>query len=203
MLKIFLLLGWLLICPWGTPAAQTILIVGDSLSTGYGFEQRLGWVALVQRRLKELGYPHQVVNASISGETTRGAVSRIAQALKANRPAICVIELGGNDGLRGLPLAEMERNLAKLIEQCQQQKAKVLLVGMRLPPNYGLAFTQAFSRVYATLAQRYSVTLLPFLLDGLDGTEQFQADGIHPNAAAQRQIYENVWPYLAPLLGKD
>lgn len=204
MLKYFLLLGWLQIFPGIAVAAQTetILIVGDSLSASYGIEQHVGWVALLQQRLKEQGYPHQVVNASISGETTRGAVSRMAQALKNNRPTICIIELGGNDGLRGLSLSEMESNLASLIKQCQRQNAKVLLAGMALPPNYGVAYTKAFSRVYVDLAKRHSVTLLPFLLNGLNGTEQFQSDGIHPTAAAQSQIRDNVWPYLSPLLRK-
>lgn len=202
MLRRFLLLGCFLIIPWVAIAAPTILIVGDSLSANYGIEQQSGWVPLLQKRLKQQGYPHQVVNASISGETTRGALSRIPQALKASQATVCVIELGGNDGLRGLPLTEMERNLAALIEHCQQRGAKVLLTGMRLPPNYGLTYTQAFARVYIDLAKRYSVTLVPFLLNGLDAINQFQSDGIHPTSASQHQILENVWPYLKVMLSK-
>ena len=190
-----------LLAPLAAGAAPTILILGDSLSAGYGLDQNDGWVSLLQRRLEQAGYRQRVINASISGETTSGALARLAAELERHQPAIVVIELGGNDGLRGLPLEQMRRNLADMIAACRARRAQVVLAGMRLPPNYGRAYTEGFARVYATLAAEYRVTLIPFLLAGLDdGLQDFQADGIHPGAAAQSVILDNVWKHLQPLL---
>lgn len=182
-------------------APPTILVLGDSLSAAYGLDRDAGWVSLLEQRLAQEGYPQRVVNASISGETTSGARARLAAELDRHAPAIVIIELGGNDGLRGLPLEEMRRNLAAMIELCRERRARVVLAGMRLPPNYGPAYTNGFEQVYAGLAAEYRVTLIPFLLAGLDdGTQDFQADAIHPTAAAQRVILDNVWRHLQPLL---
>lgn len=199
LLRLLLLLS--LWAPLAAGAAPTILVLGDSLSAAYGLDRDDGWVSLLQRRLEQAGYPHRVANASISGETTSGALTRLAAELDRHAPAIVVIELGGNDGLRGLPLDAMRRNLAGMIEQCRAHRAQVVLAGMRLPPNYGRAYTRGFEQVYASLAAEYRVTLVPFLLDGLDdGPEHFQADAIHPTAAAQAVILDNVWRHLQPLL---
>jgi acyl-CoA thioesterase-1 len=190
-----------LLAPAMAGATPTILILGDSLSAGYGLDQNDGWVTLLAQRIEQSGRRYRVVNASISGETTSGAVSRLAAELDRHRPAIVIIALGGNDGLRGLPLEQMRRNLADIIEACRAQQARVVLAGMRLPPNYGRSYTEGFARVFATLAQEHRVTLIPFLLEGLgDGLEHFQADAIHPDKEAQAVILDNVWKYLKPLL---
>jgi acyl-CoA thioesterase-1 len=196
-----LLLIFSLLAPLGAGAAPTILILGDSLSAAYGLGQNDGWVSLLQRRIDEAGYRQRVVNASISGETTSGALSRLAAELNRHDPAIVVIELGANDGLRGLPLDAMRRNLADMIAVCRARQAQVVLAGMRLPPNFGRAYTRGFEQVYASLAAEHRITLIPFLLEGLnDGLEHFQADAIHPNRAAQPVILDNVWKHLQPLL---
>jgi acyl-CoA thioesterase-1 len=185
------------------PAAEApvVLVVGDSLSAAYGMEAGRGWVALLQGRIAERGLPHQVVNASISGDTTRGGVSRLPAALERHRPALVVLELGGNDGLRGVPLAETEANLAALIERAQVAGAGVLLAGIQIPPNYGPAYTERFRRIYPSLAERYRVALVPFLLEGVAGEGALmQEDGIHPRAEAQGRILDNVWAELEPLL---
>lgn len=180
---------------------QTILVLGDSLSAGYGIDQTSGWVSLLQRRLQEKSLPYRVVNASISGDTTSGGRTRIAAALDSHRPAIVIVELGGNDGLRGLPLSEMQKNLAAIIEQCQKRKVRVLLVGMRLPPNYGPQYTEKFQQMYAELARRYRVPLVPFLLEGIAGNQDLmQPDGVHARAAGQPIMLENVWKVLEPML---
>ena len=182
-------------------AAATILILGDSLSAGYGLDQNDGWVALLQQRLAQGGYPYRAVNASISGETTSGGLSRLPAALEQHRPAIVVIELVGNDGLRGLPLAQMRRNLADMIARCRARQARVVLAGMQLPPNYGGAYLRGFEQVYTGLAAEYRVALIPSLLAGLtEDRAHFQADGIHPTREAQPVILDNVWKYLQPLL---
>jgi acyl-CoA thioesterase-1 len=199
LLRLLLVLS--LWAPLAAGAAPAILILGDSLSAAYGIDRGDGWVSLLQERLEQAGYRQRVVNASISGETTSGARARLGAELDRHEPAIVVIELGGNDGLRGLPLEEMRRNLAGMIRLCQERRAKVVLAGMRLPPNYGRAYTHGFEQVYASLAAEHRVTLIPFLLEGLnDGLEHFQADAIHPNSAAQAVILENVWRHLQPLL---
>ena len=177
-----------------------ILVVGDSLSAAYGMAQSEGWVALLQARLRETGHPHRVVNASISGETSGGARSRMVALLLRWQPAVVILELGGNDGLQGLSLARLQDNLAAMIELSRGHGAQVLLVGMRLPPNYG-PYSRAFARVYQTLAQRYDVAFVPFLLEGLaDDLSMFQPDGIHPTRNAQPRILDNVWPVLRDLL---
>ncbi len=183
-----------------SPAAPVILVLGDSLSAAYGMAQNEGWVHLLQQRLRKAGHPHRVVNASISGETSAGARQRIDEELARWQPDIVIIELGGNDGLRGLPLDALYDNLAALIEASLGQGARVLLLGMRLPPNYG-RYSEDFAAVYAALARRYRIPLLPFLLAGMeDDFTFFQADGIHPNQRAQARILDNVWPVLRPLL---
>jgi acyl-CoA thioesterase-1 len=188
--------------PLSVHAAQrVVLVVGDSLSAAYGIDQDEGWVALLQRRL-EKDYPgYRVVNASISGDTTRGALSRIDTALNTHSPAVVVVELGGNDGLRGLPLKEMRTNLSAIVSKSLAAHARVLLVGMRIPPNYGPLYTRDFEAVFTELAQQFEVARVPFLLDGVAlDPELIQGDGIHPRADAQPRLLENVWPHLAPLL---
>lgn len=178
-----------------------ILVLGDSLSAGYGFDLRQGWVTLLQQRLMREGFPHRVVNASISGDTARGGLARLPRALDQHRPAIVIIELGGNDGLRGLPLAELRTNLGGAIQLAQKHGAKVLLVGMRLPTNYGTSHTRAFHELYAELGRRYRVPVVPFFLEGVATVPALmQPDGVHPTAAAQPKLLATVWPYLAPLL---
>jgi len=182
-------------------AANTILIVGDSLSAAYGMPVEQGWVRLLQQRLVSDHYPYTIVNASISGDTTANALNRLPQALARHQPAIVVLELGGNDGLRGLSTAEMKRNLAAMIQTARQHQAEVLLIGVRLPPNYGPRFTQQFHAVYHELAQEYALPLLPSLVDGIGTqTDLMQADGIHPNSKAQPLIVAQVWRQLRPLI---
>ncbi len=186
----------------GSAAAEpVILVLGDSLSAAHGMAQSAGWVHLLQQRLRRSGHPHRVVNASISGETSDGAVSRIHDELARWQPAVVILELGANDGLRGLSPSRLRNNLAILIEASQSHGARVLLLGMRLPPNYGTAYARAFSAVYRELARRYALPFLPFLLQGLGGDlSHFQDDGLHPTARAQPLILDNVWPLLSPLL---
>lgn len=184
-------------------AADTILVFGDSLSAAYGLNQQQGWVTLLQQKLKQAHYPHRVINASISGETTAGGAQRIAQALKQHQPSVVILALGANDGLRGLPLADMQSNLETIIRQTQKTRAKVVLVGMKIPPNYGIKYTQAFAQTFKTLAHRYAVNYVPFLLEGVAGNPQLnQADGIHPLAQAQPALLNNVWPHLELLLSQ-
>ena len=176
-------------------------MLGDSLSAAYGIRLEQGWVALLQGRLKDKGYGHRVINASSSGETTGGALARLPRALERHRPAIVIIELGGNDGLRGLPLADVRANFESLIRLSREAGAKVLLVGMRIPPNYGPAYTQGFHELYGELARKHQLPLVPFFLDGiaLDDSLMLE-DGLHPNAAAQPKLLDLVWPQLKPLL---
>ncbi|BCB27812.1 esterase TesA [Sulfurimicrobium lacus] len=200
-----MLIRWLLIyvllfvpTAWAGP---TILVFGDSLSANYGVAVESGWVSLLQQRLMQNQYKYQVVNASISGETTAGGLTRIDTALATHKPAIVIVELGANDGLRGLPLQAMRDNLDGTIRACIARRAKVLLVGMRLPPNYGTAYNERFSMIYPALANKYHTALLPFLLEGMaDKRDMFQADNLHPTAAAQPIVLENVWKRLRPLL---
>jgi acyl-CoA thioesterase-1 len=184
----------------GSAATPTIVVLGDSLSAGYGLRAGEGWVDLLQQKLQRQDYKYQVVNASISGDTTRSALSRLAAATQS-RPAILIVELGGNDGLRGLSLSDMKKNLRRIIDHGQQQGAKVLLLGMQIPPNYGPLFTQRFAQTYAQLAHDTSSSLVPFFLAGLqDSPRHYQRDQIHPNASAQPLLLKNVWPQLQPLL---
>ena len=190
----------LCLLPAVASAAQPVILVfGDSLSAAYGLPREAGWVALLQQQLQQRKSRYSVVNASISGETTSGGRSRIAAALKQHRPAIVILELGANDGLRGAPLDEIETNLAELIRQSQTAGAKVLLVGMRLPPNYGQTYTDGFRALYPKLAQQYHAALVPFLLEGV-AADQFQNDNLHPVAAAHPQILKNVMGKLGKLL---
>lgn len=182
----------------------TILVLGDSLSASYGIAQNAGWVSLLQQRLDQRDYPYRVINASISGETTSGALSRAGRALDAHRPSIVIIELGGNDGLRGLPLKQIRANLAALIEASLAHDAQVLLVGMKLPPNYGPAYTEKFHQIYVDLARQYRVPLLPFLLEDVaQQARLMQSDGIHPRAEAQSIVLESVWRTLQPMLQRE
>lgn len=179
----------------------TLLIMGDSLSAAYGIEREQGWVTLLEERL---GEQVSVVNASISGETTSGGLQRFSDIMEKQQPDIVLLELGGNDGLRGLAPNQMRANLADMIEQSQAADAQVLLLGIDIPPNYGQAYRDAFTGVYYSLAEEYDVPLVPFLLEGIALNEQLmQSDGIHPAAEAQSIILDNVWPELEPLLGSD
>lgn len=179
----------------------SILVFGDSLSSAYGIAERRGWVALLEERLKREKLAWGVVNASISGETTSGGRSRLGRALEEHRPAVVVLELGGNDGLRGLPVAEMKKNLSAMIEQSQKAGARVLLLGTRMPPNYGPEYTRAFEGAFGELAKRHKTALVPHLFEGFgEKTELFQPDRIHPAEGAQPLILQNVWPALRPLL---
>lgn len=181
--------------------AGVILVLGDSLSSAYGLDVNSGWVQLLRERLADEGTEYQVVNASISGDTTRGGAVRLPTALDKNQPDIVVVELGGNDGLRGLPLDETRANLERIIVDSKNAGARVLLLGMRLPPNYGPAYTTAFHVIYQELAERHDVARVPFVLEGIGGVDSLmQSDGLHPRPEAQPLILENVWPYLEPLL---
>jgi acyl-CoA thioesterase-1 len=180
---------------------QTILIFGDSLSAAYGIPKEQGWVNLVAQRIKDNQLPYEVANASVSGETTAGGLSRLPAALKQFKPSIIVIELGANDGLRGLPLDAMKNNLEKMIQASKQINAQVVLLGMFIPPNYGPKYTHGFKAVYLELSEKYKTPFVPFFLDGVSGhTDLVIEDGLHPNVIAQRKILENVWPTLKPLL---
>jgi acyl-CoA thioesterase-1 len=182
-------------------AAPGILVFGDSLAAAYGIAERRGWVALLAERLRQERLDYSVVNASISGETTAGGRARLAKLLAQHRPKVLILELGGNDGLRGLPVAEMRANLAAMIGMAQKSGARVLLVGMRMPPNYGEDYARAFEAAYSDLAQAHRTALAPELTAGIGARlEYFQADRIHPNEAAQTLLLENVWRALAPLL---
>jgi acyl-CoA thioesterase-1 len=184
-----------------TPAPRTIVVLGDSLSAGYGIRMQESWVHLLGQRLAAQGYEYRVVNASVSGETTQGGVARLPRMIDLHKPAIVIVELGGNDGLRGLPLAASRENLKRAIELSQKAKARVVLVGMVIPPNYGQRYGQDFRDMFATLSRQYSVAFVPFFLDkvALDPA-LMQSDGIHPNAKGQPQLLENLWPKLKPLL---
>lgn len=181
--------------------ADTVLIVGDSISAAFGLDTRQGWVSLLEKRLLEQGYEHRVVNASISGDTSAGGAARLPALLAEHRPELVIIELGGNDGLRGQPPAQLQQNLAAMIDVSRASGAEVLLLGMRLPPNYGARYTGAFAQAFITLAEERQVPLVPFFLQGVGGVPgMMQGDGIHPAEKAQPILLENVWPALQPLL---
>jgi acyl-CoA thioesterase-1 len=188
--------------PSATPNAQrAVLVMGDSLSAAYGLSASQGWVALTAQKIAKEKPGWRVVNASISGETTAGGAARIAAELKRHKPAVVIIELGGNDGLRGLPLKQTRDNLAKMIVAAQDSKAKVLLIGMRLPPNYGPDYTRGFENTFRELSAQHKTALLPFLLQPImTDRNAFQGDQIHPTAAAQPKLRDHVWPTLSPLL---
>jgi len=184
-----------------TPA--TILVLGDSLSGAYGLDADEGWVALLQQQVTKHGYNYKVINASVSGDTTRTGLSRVKPALKTHQPEILIIALGGNDGLRGLAFSEVENSLASIIELGKAQGAKLLLVGVRLPPNYGPAYTDKFAALYQRLADEYQVPLVARMLDQVaDNPELMQQDGMHPTAEAQPRVMQNVWTGLRPLLAQ-
>lgn len=178
-----------------------ILVLGDSLSAAYGIQTEQGWVALLNKRLEKQGYVERVANASISGETTAGGMRRLPRLLKKHKPKIVVIELGANDGLRGQPLKQMRKNLSMMTEMGQEQGAKVVILGMRLPPNYGPEYAAEFHESFQRVATEADATYLPFFLDGIAlDRSLFQEDGIHPNAIAQKKLLHNVWPLIKPLL---
>lgn len=178
--------------------ADTLLIVGDSLSAAHGIERDAGWVNLLRQRL---GRQHQVINASISGDTTSSGAARLPELLERHSPDIVLLELGGNDGLRGLSPQQMKLNLRDMIEKSQAADARVLLLGIEIPPNYGASYTDAFRGVFRQLSEEYAVPLVPFILDGVALQDaMMQDDGIHPTAEAQPTILDNVWEGLAPML---
>lgn len=182
-------------------AAPTILVLGDSVSAGYGLESQQGWVSLLQSKLTAQGYGYRVINASVSGETTTGGAARLPRALELHRPKIVIIELGGNDGLRGLPLSTSRNNLQRMIELSRDSGAKVLLLGMKIPPNYGPRYAEGFEKVFRELASRYQLAFEPFFLEKIAlEPEMMQADGLHPTAKAQPIMLDTVWPALTPLL---
>jgi acyl-CoA thioesterase-1 len=181
--------------------AGTLLVVGDSISAGLGVNTEQGWVALLRERLKSTGFDHEVVNASISGDTSAGGLSRLPALLDKHDPDVVIIELGGNDGLRGMPLPQLKSNLSTMTKQSLSAGAKVLILGMQLPPNYGQRYTDTFFKTFQDVAVDADVSLVPFMLEGVGGVEgMMQPDGIHPNAAAQPLMLDNVWPALEPLL---
>ncbi|MCF6324313.1 MAG: arylesterase [Gammaproteobacteria bacterium] len=201
MLKRLLMLITFILPTTVSAQQQTIVVVGDSLSAAYGMTQKEGWVNLLAIKMKEATLPYRIVNTSISGETTHGALARFSTIISTHQPTIIIIALGGNDGLRGMPLKAMKQNLASMIQSAQTANSDVLLAGMQLPPNYGRTFTQKFSNSYQQLADEYNIALLPFLLKGMDqDLTLFQSDGIHPLNSAQPMILDNVWPHLMPLL---
>ncbi len=200
-----ILLGLTLIGPAQAqdPIKPNLLVTGDSLSAEYGIARGTGWVALLSNRLKQEGSSWEIMNASISGETTSGGLTRLPKLLAQKKPRLVIIELGANDALRGLSLVETEKNLRTMVELSKKSGAEVLLVGMRIPPNYGQEYTQQFAGLFVRIAKSQQVALLPFFLEGVaQRNELFQADRIHPNEAAQAIMFQNVWTALAPFYGQ-
>lgn len=189
---------------WGLPAyasQQTILVYGDSLSAAYGLPQQQGWVALLQQKLQQKNQQTHIINASISGETTSGGLSRIDDALAKFKPNVVILELGANDGLRGLPIKTTRSNLETMLKKIKKSGAKVLLLGMKMPPNYGASYTSEFSAIYPQLAKAHRASLVPFVLENVAAKpDLIQDDGLHPNAKGQAIMLDNIWPHLAPLL---
>ena len=199
-----LLLALALLGPGLAHAGATLLVYGDSLSAAYGIGQKQGWVTLLEERLRQMHFDYTVANASISGETSSGGASRIAATLAQHRPRIVILALGANDGLRGLPVAQMRDNLAAIVRAAQKAGSRVLLVGMKMPPNYGPQYTRELEQAYATLAKRYKTAFVPFLLEGIAGKrDNFIDDNLHPTAQVQPLILDNVWTGLAPLLKRE
>ena len=187
--------------PAARAEAPAILVLGDSLSAGYGLDAQTGWVSLLQKRLKAAGFPHRVINASTSGDTTSGGVARLPAALDRHKPAIVLIELGGNDGLRALPIKALRDNLGKLADLSRAAGAQVLLMEMRIPSNYGPKYTEGFTASFTEVAKPRKLVVVPFFLASIIGKPgAFQDDGIHPSAASQPAMLEAVWPSLLPLL---
>ncbi|MGL1830622.1 UNVERIFIED_CONTAM: arylesterase [Acinetobacter sp. HSTU-ASm16] len=193
----WLIIGSLSVMPFAV-SAKTILVVGDSLSAGYGINPEQGWVALLQKRLdQDDPKQHKVINASVSGETTSGALARLPKLLQTYKPQVMIVELGGNDALRGHPPQLIRANLEKLVQRGQAAQAKVVLFGMKIPPNYGTAYSQAFENNYKVVSQKYKVKLLPFFLEGVAGNKTLmQKDQIHPNAKAQSILLKTAYPYV-------
>jgi acyl-CoA thioesterase-1 len=183
---------------------RTILVMGDSLSAAYGIRPEQGWVALLTQRLQTQGYGYEVVNASVSGETSNGGLQRLPRAIQIHHPGIVILELGANDGLRGLPVGATRDNLAKMVQLSRAAGARVLLVGIRIPPNYGPRYANEFAGLYAEIAKQFQLPLIPFLLDkvALDPA-LMQDDGLHPNARGEPQVLETVWQGLEPLVKKN
>jgi len=202
MFRAFIVICLILISPFGIASKNaTILIVGDSISAAYGIESQSGWASLLASKITQEKLPYQVINSSISGDTTIGGLNRLKPLLEKYQPAIVILELGGNDGLRGLSVKVMKNNLNEMIEMSQSHQSKVLLAGMKIPPNYGKRYTEAFYKVYQDLSKAHNTRLIPFLLEGIgDKPELMQSDGIHPTQAAQPLIMESVWKKLQPLL---
>jgi acyl-CoA thioesterase-1 len=202
--RLFVLVIWLMAAATADAATPVILVFGDSLSAGYGLAHvEQGWVELLRTKLKDEGYGTPVVNASVSGETTAGGLARLPRALALHHPSIVIIELGGNDGLRALPIDQMRANLAKMIELSKASGARVLLLGMRIPPNYGPEYTAQFQHVYLDLARTENTPLVPFFMNDIAlSPNLMQADGIHPNELGQPKLLVNAWSELKPLLRK-
>ena len=194
--------GALALLCWAQGAlAGTVLVVGDSISAAFGLETSQGWVHLLQERIVEGDESWLVVNASISGDTTAGGLARLDPLLEEHTPEVVILELGGNDGLRGQSPVQLKQNLAAMVEQSQEVGAKVLILGMLMPPNLGKRYTEAFAKVFPEVASEYDVPLVPFLLEGVAGVpSMMQGDQIHPTAEAQSKLLDNVWPALEPLL---
>jgi acyl-CoA thioesterase-1 len=187
-----------------TPSAPVILVVGDSLSAGYGIDVKQGWVALLQRRLESQGYGYRVVNASVSGETSVGARARLPRLFEVHRPALMILEIGANDGLRGLPLVQTRDNLNFMLDLAAKNKAQTVLVGMQIPPNYGAKYADGFAALFSEQARTRKLAFVPFFLDGVAlDMSLMQADGLHPTAAAQPRLLDNVWTALKPVLKKS
>lgn len=180
---------------------KTVLVFGDSLSASYGIEEEQGWVNLLSEKLRQAQSPYSVINASVSGETSTGGLSRLPAALAEFQPSVVILELGGNDGLRGLPLATLQSNLEEMVSLSQRAGAKVLLAGIQIPPNYGPRYTEPFYALFGDIAESEQLPFVPFLIDGIpQQPELMQNDGIHPRAEAQHMILDNVWPVLEPML---
>ena len=196
MILVVLVAAW---CP--AAAAATILVFGDSLSAAYGIGTREGWPTLLAERLRQDKLDYTVANASISGETSSGGAARIADAISRTRPSIVIVALGSNDGLRGLPVRQMAENLTRIVRAAQGSGSEVLLIGSRMPPNYGPRYTREFEQAFAEIARQQKAALVPFMLDGIAGTrDYFLSDNLHPTAAAQPIILDTIWKGLAPLL---
>lgn len=196
-------LRWAVVLMLWMPAAwaDNIVIVGDSISAAFGLDSRKGWAALLEQRLHEENLDYRVINASVSGDTSAGGLARLPALLQEHQPVIVIIELGGNDGLRGQPPAQLQQNLARMVTLSQQAGAKVALLGMTLPPNYGARYINAFNEAFTQVAEQGEVAFLPFFLEGVGGVEgMMQGDGVHPTEAAQPVLLENAWSILEPLL---
>lgn len=197
LILVVLLAAW---CP--AAAAATILVFGDSLSAAYGIGAREGWPTLLEERLRRNKLDYTVANASISGETSSGGAARIADAVKRARPSIVIVALGSNDGLRGLPVSQMTANLTRIVRTAKSAGSKVLVVGNRMPPNYGPRYTREFQQAFAAIATQHDAALVPFMLEGVAGKrDYFLSDNLHPTAAAQKIILDTIWQGLEPLLG--